>query len=141
MKTLIKNFSFPYKTTVLVISAIMIFLPIILINILDSKIIIDEEPILFRSVLLIPTFIAMVGFIYCTLGYHFQILRGDELKLRIHLESLNITFTTTLISMFILIFVFLNFSPKLLNSILVILLLIAIISYVVGIEIVKEKYK
>jgi len=141
MQRIIINFSFPYKTTVLIFSAVLIFLPIILIEFIDAKSLIDEEPFLFRSILLIPTFIAMLGFIYCTLGYHFQILRGDELKLRIHLESLNITFTTTLISMFILIFVFLNFSPTLLNYILVILSVIAIISYVVGIEIVKEKYK
>ncbi|MBM4171316.1 MAG: hypothetical protein FJ214_05540 [Ignavibacteria bacterium] len=141
MQRIIINFSFPYKTTVLIFSAVLIFLPIILIEFIDAKSLIDEEPFLFRSILLIPTFIAMLGFIYCTLGYHFQILRGDELKLRIHLESLNITFTTTLISMFILIFMFLNFSPTLLNYILVILSVIAIISYVVGIEIVKEKYK
>ena len=84
---------------------------------------------------------ATIGFIYCTIGYHFEILRGDELKLRIHLEALNIAFTTTLVFLFALIFVFLNFIPTMLNYILIILAVAGIISYVIGAELVKEKYQ
>ncbi|NJD22876.1 MAG: hypothetical protein FIA82_09450, partial [Melioribacter sp.] len=136
MKNILKNFPFPYKTGILIFSAVMIFLPIILINIFDSKNIIETKPYLFRLILLIPSLIATIGFIYCTLGYHFQILRGDELKLKIHLESLNIAFTTALVFLFILIFVFLNFAPSMLNYMLVILAVIAIIAYVLGAEFV-----
>jgi len=141
MKNYLKNFSFPYKTSILIFSAVMIFLPVILINVLDIKNIIETKPFLFTLILLIPSLLATVGFIYCTLGYHFQIMRGDELKLKIHLESLNIAFTTTLVFLFTLIFVFLNFAPLMLNYILVILAVIAIIAYVLGAEFVKEKYK
>jgi ABC-type thiamin/hydroxymethylpyrimidine transport system permease subunit len=83
----------------------------------------------------------MLGFIYCTLGYHFQILRGDELKLRIHLESLNAAFTTTLVAFFILIFVFINFSPKMLNWILLILSVILICSYLLATQFIRDKYQ
>ena len=141
MKNILKNFSFPYKTSILIFSAAMIFLPIVLQYFLDFKNIIDTKPEVFRLILLIPSFFASIGFIYCTLGYHFQILRGDELKLKIHLESLNIAFTTTLVFLFALIFVFLNFAPVMLNYILVILSVIAIIAYVLGAEFVKEKYQ
>jgi len=141
MKNILKKFSFPYKTGVLIFSAVMIFLPIILINVLDPINIIETKPFLFRLILLIPSLLATIGFIYCTIGYHFEILRGDELKLKIHLESLNIAFTTTLVFLFVLIFVFLNFAPTLLNYILIILTVIAIIAYVLGAEFVKEKYQ
>lgn len=141
MKNYLKDFSFPYKTAVLIFSGLMIFLPLILTNVLNYKNIIDTKPNLFRLILLIPSLLSAIGFIYCTLGYHFQILRGDELKLKIHLESLNIAFTTTLVFLFALIFVFLNFAPVMLNYILVILSVIAIIAYVLGAEFVKEKYE
>lgn len=141
MKNILKNFLFPYKTSILIFSAVMIFLPIVLQYFLDFRNIIDTNPEIFRLILLIPSFFASIGFIYCTLGYHFQILRGDELKLKIHLESLNIAFTTTLVFLFALIFVFLNFAPIMLNYILVILGVIAIIAYVLGAEFVKEKYE
>ena len=141
MKNILKNFSFPYKTGILIFSAAMIFLPIVLQYFLDFKNIIDTKPEVFRLILLIPSFFASIGFIYCTLGYHFQVLRGDELKLKIHLESLNIAFTTTLVFLFALIFIFLNFAPTMLNYILVILAVIAIIAYVLGAEFVKEKYE
>lgn len=141
MKNILKNFSFPYKTSILIFSAVMIFLPIVLQIFLDYKNIIETKPEVFRLILLISSFFASMGFIYCTLGYHFQILRGDELKLKIHLESLNIAFTTTLVFLFALIFVFLNFAPTILNYILVILAVIAIIAYVLGAEFVKEKYQ
>jgi len=141
MKNILKNFPFPFKTGILIFSAVMIFLPIILINIFDSKNIIETKPYLFRLILLIPSLIATIGFIYCTLGYHFQIMRGDELKLRIHLESLNVAFTTTLVFLFILIFAFVNFAPTMLNYILIILSVIAIISYTLGAEFIKEKYQ
>src|SRR3989339_2172914 len=141
MKNILKNFSFPYKNSVLIFSAVMIFLPMVLQYFLDFKNIIDTKPEFFRLILLIPSFFATIGFIYCTLGYHFQILRGDELKLKIHLESLNIAFTTALVFLFVLIFVFLNFAPTLLNYILIILTVIAIIAYVLRAEFVKEKYQ
>ncbi|MBU2444598.1 MAG: hypothetical protein KJ666_03355 [Bacteroidetes bacterium] len=141
MKNYLKNFSFPYKTSILIFSAVMIFLPIVLQNFLDYKNIIDTKPYLFKLILLIPSLLSAIGFIYCTLGYHFQILHGDELKLKIHLESLNIAFTATLVFLFTLIFVFLNFAPLMLNYILVILAVIAIIAYVLGAEFVKEKYE
>ncbi len=141
MKNILKNFSFPYKNSVLIFSAVMIFLPMVLQYFLDFKNIIDTKPEFFRLILLIPSFFATIGFIYCTLGYHFQILRGDELKLKIHLESLNIAFTTALVFLFVLIFVFLNFAPTMLNYIMVILGVIAIIAYTLGAEFVKEKYE
>ena len=141
MKNILKNFSFPYKTGILIFSAVMIFLPIILINMLDTKNIIDTNPFLFRLIMFIPSLLATIGFIYCTVGYHFEILRGDELKLKIHLESLNIAFTTTLVFLFILIFVFLNFAPTMLNYILIILSIVGIVAYVLGAEFVKEKYQ
>ena len=141
MKNILKNFSFPYKTGILIFSAVMIFLPIILINMLDTKNIIDTNPFLFRLIMFIPSLLATIGFIYCTVGYHFEILRGDELKLKIHLESLNIAFTTTLVFLFLLIFVFLNFAPTMLNYILVILTIVGIVAYVLGAEFIKEKYQ
>ena len=141
MKNILKNFSFPYKTSILIFSALMIFLPIVLQNFLDFKNIIETKPEIFRLILLIPSLFASMGFIYCTLGYHFQILRGDELKLKIHLESLNIAFTTTLVFLFALIFVFLNFAPIMLNYVLVILAVIAIIAYALGAEFAKKKYE
>lgn len=141
MKNILKNFSFPYKTSILIFSPFMIFLPIVSQYFLDFKNIIDTKSEVFSLILLIPSFFASIGFIYCTLGYHFQILSGDELKLKIHLESLNIAFTTTLVFLFALIFIFLNFAPIMLNYIWVILAVIAIIAYVLGTEFVKEKYE
>lgn len=141
MKNYLKNFSFPYKTAVLIFSTLILILPVILINVLFSKNIIDTKPYLFKLVLFIPTFLATLGFIYCTLGYHFQNLKGDELKLKIHLESLNVSFITILISFFILMFIFMNFFPVMLNYILIFLAVIGIISYVLAIEFVKEKYE
>lgn len=141
MKNYLKIFSFPYKTAVLIFSGLMLFLPFILTAVLDYKNIIDTKPNLFRLIFLIPSLLSTIGFIYCTLGYHFQIMRGDELKLKIHLESLNIAFTTTLVFLFALIFVFLNFAPVMLNYILVILAVIAIIAYILGAEFVKDKYQ
>ncbi|MHB8930191.1 MAG: hypothetical protein ACYC4T_01180 [Melioribacteraceae bacterium] len=141
MKNILKNFSFPYTTQILVFSTIMIFLPVISINIIDAKRIIDTQPYLFKLITLIPSLLATLGFIYCILGYHFQILRGDELKLKIHLESLNVAFTTILVFFFILIFVFLNFVPTMLNYILVILAVVGIVSYVLGAEFIKDKYE
>lgn len=141
MKDQIKKFSFPYKTGILVFSAIMIFSPMIVLNIIGFKNLTLVNPILGRFIFLIPSMFAALGFIYCTIGFHFQILRGDELKLRIHLEALNISFTTTLVFLFALIFVFLNFYPTMLNYLIIILAVIAILAYVIGIEFVKEKYK
>jgi hypothetical protein len=141
MKDRIKNFSFPYKTGILIFSAIMIFSPMIILNIIGFKNITEINPILGRLIFLIPSLFAAIGFIYCTLGYHFQILRGDELKLRIHLEALNISFTTALVFLFALIFVFLNFYPTMLNYLIIILAVVAIVAYVIGIEFVKERYK
>lgn len=136
-----KNFTYPYKSLVLIFSALMIFLPVFILGPVGYQIIKSGNRELLRLIVLIPSLLAAIGFIYCTLGYHFQILRGDELKLRIHLEALNIAFTTSLVVLFALIFVFLNFYPTQLNYLLVYLSIIGIIAYVVGVEIVKRKYR
>lgn len=141
MQAQLKKFSFPYKTRVLIFSTVMIFLPMVIFTIIGTDNFIEMDPIVARLILLIPSFFAAIGFIYCSLGYHFQILRGDELKLRIHLEALNIAFTTSLVFLFALIFVFLNFIPTQLNYLLIYLIITGIIAYVVGVEIVKEKYQ
>lgn len=141
MKKQISNFSFPHKTGILIFSAIMIFSPIIILNIIGFKNVTEINPLLGRLIFLIPSLFAAIGFIYCTLGYHFQILRGDELKLRIHLEALNIAFTTSLVFLFALIFVFLTFNPTLLNYLIILLALVSIVAYVIGVEAVKRKYR
>ena len=136
-----KNFSYPYKSIILVFSTAMVFLPLIFIGSLSIEQITSSTPNNLRLMLIISTLISAIGFIYSTLGYHFQIMRGDELKLRIHLEALNIAFTTSLVFLFTLIFVFLNFNPTMLNYLIIILAFISIIAYIVGIEIVKRKYR
>ena len=136
-----KNFSFPYKSAVLIFSAAMIFLPVFILGSYGHQIISSGNTYILKMLLLIPSFLAMLGFIYCTLGYHFQIMNGDELKLRIHLEALNIAFTTSLVFLFALIFVFLNFNPTLLNYLIIILVIVSIVAYIIGIEIVKSKYR
>ncbi len=139
MKNPLKNFTFPYATFVLTFSALMIFLPVFLSPVLEKFLFTNPE--VFRFFLLIPSLLATLGFIYCTLGYHVKITKGDELKFRIHLEALHVAFTSTLITLFILIFLFLNFYPKMLNWILAIISVVAIIVYVVAVEIIKEKYQ
>lgn len=141
MKDQLKKFSFPYKTAVLIFSTVMIFSPMVILNIIGFNNVTKINPIVGRLIILIPSLLSGIGFIYCTLGYHFQILRGDELKLRIHLETLNISFTTSLVFLFALIFVFLNFYPTMLNYLIIILAVVAIVTYIIGIEFVKEKYK
>jgi uncharacterized membrane-anchored protein len=141
MKNILKNFSFPFKTQVLILSPIILFGPTFVLGLLPIELIRRMPDYIGRGTIFLTSFLGTIGFIYCTLGYHFQILRGDELKLKIHLESLNIAFTTTLVFLFALIFVFLNFAPTMLNYILVILSVIAIIAYVLGTEFIKEKYE
>lgn len=141
MKNQLKNFSFPYKTGILIFSTVMIFTPLIALSIIGTKNILYISPITGRLIIFIPTLFAAIGFIYCTLGYHFQILRGDELKLRIHLEALNISFTTMLVLMFGLIFVFINFFPNQLNYLLIYLAVIGIIAYELGVIFVSRKYR
>jgi len=145
MKSQLKNFSYPYKTGVLIFSAFMIFLPVFTLGSFGHKIITESNQeshkIILRMILGIPSLLAAIGFIYCTLGYHYNIVRGDELKFRIHLEALNISFTTMLVLMFGLIFVFINFFPNQLNYLLIYLAVIGILAYVLGIEIVKRKYR
>ncbi len=141
MKTQLKKFTFPYKTGILIFSTVMIFTPIIILSIIGTKNILEISPIVLRLILFIPTLFAAIGFIYCTLGYHFQILRGDELKLRIHLEALNIAFTTMLVFMFGLIFVFIIFFPNQLNYLLIYLAVIGIIAYELGVIFVNRKYR
>lgn len=140
-----KNFSFPYKSAVLIFSAFMIFLPVFILGPFSRKIITESNQesheIILKLNFGIPSLLATVGFIYCTLGYHFKILRGDELKLRIHLEALNIAFTTSLVFLFALIFIFINFIPTQLNYLLIYLTVIGILAYMVGVEIVKRKYR
>ncbi len=145
MKNHLKRFSYPYKSVVLIFSAIMIFLPVFILGSFGHKIITESNQnlhkFMLRPIIGIPSLLSAIGFIYCTLGYHFQILRGDELKLRIHLEALNIAFTTSLVFLFALIFVFINFIPTQLNYLLIYLTVIGIVAYVVGVEIVKRKYR
>ncbi len=141
MKNQLKNFSFPYKTAILIFSTVMIFTPLIILSIIGTNNILDINPIVGRLILLIPSLFAAIGFIYCTLGYHFQIMRGDELKLRIHLEALNIAFTTSLVFLFALIFVFLNFFQTQLNYLLIYLAGIGIIAYELGVIFVNRKYR
>jgi uncharacterized membrane-anchored protein len=119
----------------------MIFLPLIIINLFDIKNLIDARPYFFKLILLIPSLLAALGFIYCTLGYHYKTKRGDELKFRIHLESLEFAFTTTLVFFFVFVFIFLNFAPTMLNYILLILAVVGIVAYVIEMEFVKEKYE
>ena len=144
MKNKLAKFSFPYKTIILIFSTFLLFTPVIINAILVSmnpQIILNMPRWVGRLTLLVSTFISMIGLIYCTLGYHFQVLRGDELNLRIHLEALNIAFTTTLVSFFILIFAFINFAPTMLNWILAILAVIGIVTYVLAIQFIREKYQ
>ena len=141
MAKIFKNFSFPYTNFILVLSAIMIFLPIVLMSILNAKEIIGNHPQAYRLLTLIPTLLATLGFVYCTLGYHIKTARGDELKFRIHLESLHVAFTSTLISLFILIFIFLNFDTEMLSWLLVIVAIIAILSYLIASGFIKDKYQ
>ncbi len=141
MKAQLKKFSFPYKTGVLIFSAVMIFSPLVIFTIIGIDNITEINPIVGRLILLIPSLFASIGFIYCTLGYHFQIMRGDELKLRIHLEALNIAFTTSLVFLFALIFVFLNFFQTQLNYLLIYLAGIGIIAYELGVIFVNRKYR
>jgi hypothetical protein len=145
MQIQLKNFSYPYKTGVLIFSAFMIFLPVFALGSFGHKIITElnqeSHKIILRIILGIPSLLAAMGFIYCTLGFHFQIIKGDELKLRIHLEALNIAFTTSLVFLFALIFIFLNFNPALLQYLIIILAIVAIIAYIIGVEVVKGKYR
>ncbi|MFA5806044.1 MAG: hypothetical protein WC879_15510 [Melioribacteraceae bacterium] len=141
MKNILKNFSFPHKGKILIASTIFLFAPMFLLQIIIASVGLEKSGAITRPLFLVSSLLACVGFIYCSIGYHFQIMQGDELKLKIHLESLNIAFTTTLVFLFALIFVFLNFAPTMLNYILVILAVIAIIAYVLGAEFVKEKYE
>ncbi len=136
-----KNFTFPYKSIVLIFSTVMIFLPVFIVGPFGYQIINSGHLVLLKLLILVPSFLAAIGFIYCTLGYHFQILRGDELKLRIHLEALNIAFTTSLVFLFALIFVFINFFPTQLNYLLIYLAGIGIIAYELGVIFVNRKYK
>ena len=141
MEKKLSDYSFPYTNHIMAFSAVMIFLPVILINVLNTKSIIDTRPFLFKMILFIPTLFAALGFIYCILGLHFKLLRGDEIKLKIHFRALHITFTATIISLFVLIVIFLNFAPQMLNWILVILAIAAIISYLVASLILQDKFK
>lgn len=141
MEKRLSKFSFPYTNHLLIFSAVMIFLPVILLNVLNTKNIIDTQPLLFKLILMIPTLFAALGFVYCMLGLHFKLLRGDEQRLKIHFQSLHITFTATIISLFVLIFVFINFAPLMLNWIMVILAVVAIISYLLASLILQDKYK
>lgn len=136
-----KNFSFTYKSIILFFSAVMIFLPVLILGPFGHEIINSGKQELLRLIIPIPSLLAAIGFIYCTLGYHFQIIKGDELRFRIHLEALNIAFTTSLVFLFALVFVFLNFNPTLLNYLIIVLAFISIIAYIVGIEVVKRKYR
>lgn len=140
MNTKKNKFTFPFTSAILITSLILLFLPFILLNFFDFKLI-ESNPFALKLIMLLLTLLSTVGFIYCTLGFHFKIIKGDELKFRIHLEALNIAFTTSLVLLFALIFVFLNFNPTLLNYLIIIIAIVAIIAYIIGIEIVKRKYR
>lgn len=140
MKAQLKKFSFPYTITILIFSLVVLLLPFLILGVIDFRTI-EANSMIYKLLLLFSSLLSAIGFIYCTLGYHFQILRGDELKLRIHLEALNIAFTTSLVFLFALIFIFINFIPTQLNYLLIYLTVIGIIAYVFGVEIVKRKYR
>ena len=137
MKIFSNKFAFPYKVPVLYSSVIILLIPLFLLPQFVFKI----SFLLQKIILITSSFISLLGFIYCAIGFHFQTIRGDELKLRIHLESLNVAFTTALVSFFIMIFIFLNFYPTMLNWILVILSIVGIISYLLATQFIKEKYQ
>ena len=141
MKNVLNNFSFPCTKQILIFSTIMIFLPLVVLSLIDAKKMIDSSPYFFKLILLIPSLLAAMGFIYCTLGFHFKTKRGDELKYRIHLESLEYSFTAMLVCFFVFVFIFLNFAPSMLNYLLVILTVVGILAYLIGMEFVKEKYE
>lgn len=142
MKNVLKNFSsFPHKGKILAASTISLLAPTISLPIIIESVGLEKSMAITSPLILVSSLLACVGFIYSSIGYHFQILRGDELKLRIHLESLNAAFTTSLVFLFILIFVFLNFAPTMLKYILVILAIVGIIAYILAVEFIKEKYQ
>ncbi|MFZ5946546.1 MAG: hypothetical protein ACOYU5_01110 [Stygiobacter sp.] len=140
MKPQLKKFSFPYKTGILIFSLLLLLIPFLILGLIDFHTL-QTNPMIYKLLLLFSTLLSAIGFIYCSLGYHFQILRGDELKLRIHLEALNISFTTSLVFLFALIFVFINFFPTQLNYLLIYLTIIGIIAYELGVIFVNRKYK
>lgn len=140
MKVKFKDFSYPYSNIVMVSSAIILFGSLFIIPIFDADIVIKSRHFL-KYFLLGITLISMLGFIYSTLAFHYKTKKGDELKFRIHLESLNIAFTSSLVSLFALIFIMVNFWPVGLNYILIFIAVIGIISYVIAVELIKEKYQ
>ena len=137
----LKKFSYPHKGILLIISAIILFAPLLLLPLIISHVGEQNIKTIIRPLFMISSLFACIGFIYCSIGYHFQVLNGDELKLRIHLESLNIALTTMLVFLFILIFSFVNFAPTMLNYMLLILAIVGIVAYVLAVEFVKEKYQ
>ena len=140
MKAKLKSFSFPFLTPVLIVSVLLLF-GFLLIPIAFGPNFAMNYKYIFRLALRISTLLSTLGFIYSAIGYHFKILRGDELKLRIHFEALNISFTTSIVSLFIIIFIGINFWPKMLNWTLIFLAVIAIITYVISVEFIKDKYR
>ena len=140
MKQKFKKFSFPFITPILVISTLVLFSFLLIPLIFAPDGIVHNRDLL-RLSLFLTTLLSAIGFIYCSVGYHFKLLRGDELKLRIHFESLNVAFTSTLVSFFILIFIGVNYWPKMLNWILGILVVIGIIVYLLASIFIKEKYQ
>ena len=141
MLRILKHFSFPYKGKILVASTVSLLAPMFLLQIIIAAVGLEEGTVIMKPLFLISSLLACIGFVYCSIGYHFQIMRGDELKLRIHLEALNVSFTAMLVGLFILIFIFLNFAPTMLNYILVILAIVGIIAYLLSVEFIKEKYQ
>lgn len=140
MNSKTKKIHFPFTNTILILSLVLLLFPLFSINLVVNSI--DETNIkLVRLLFLLSTLLPASGFIYCTIGFHYKIVSGDELKFRIHLEALNIAFTTTLVFLFALIFIFINFQPTLLNYLILIVAIIAIVAYVIGVEIVKRKYR
>jgi len=140
MKEKFKKFSFPFITPILVISTLVLFSFLLIPLIFAPDGIVHNRDLL-RLSLFLTTLLSAIGFIYCSVGYHFKLLRGDELKLRIHFESLNVAFTSTLVSFFILIFIGVNYWPKMLNWILGILVVIGIVVYLLASIFIKEKYQ
>ncbi len=140
MNAKLKSFSFPFLTPVLIVSVLLLF-GLLLISVAFGPNFAMNYKDIFRLVLRISTLLSTLGFSYCVIGYHFKILRGDELKLRIHFEALNISFTTSIVSLFIIIFIGIIFWPKMLNWTLIFLAVIAIISYLISVEFIKEKYQ
>ena len=137
MITFLKNYNFPYKTVILYISLAAFLFPLSINPYLPYPLLRDWG----RMMFMFFTFISFSGFIYSIIGFYYHLIKGDELKLKIHLESLNAAFTISLVIFFVLAFIFLNFAPTLLNDIMEIFAIVLIVSYLLATQFIRDKYQ